>query len=367
MGKLHQTYTLTVTTLAPLHIGTGRTLLNGFDFVTYRGRTWIIDDEALAAMIYDKEDGDITDMASGRPADELLTDADYEETAPWVRYILRGEPRSERRGAVVQEQIKDPWDRPYIPGSSLKGALRTALFYVGYDPGNSSVAIDVQRLDRRGQFAAQRTEQAILGSDPNHDLLRALQVSDSTADDQRQLQLLNVAVATRETASGAPIELEAIRKDVTFTMRLTLDGYLLQEAIRKKLNFDEDMSTFLKHLPDVVKEFTRRRLLADSKRPRGPRWRNQIQGIKHTYAALAENEFLLQLGWGGGWDSKTLGDHLTKDEALFSALDRTYRLTRRGEVGDRFPKSRRVIVRREDPREPLGTLGWIKVKMERES
>src|SRR5690606_40558751 len=38
---------------------------------------------------------------------------------------------SDLRGAEIQEQIKDPWDRPYIPGSSLKGALRTAIAFVG--------------------------------------------------------------------------------------------------------------------------------------------------------------------------------------------------------------------------------------------
>ena len=39
------TYTLTLRTLSPLHIGTGDEWRLGFDFILYKGRTWIFDEE----------------------------------------------------------------------------------------------------------------------------------------------------------------------------------------------------------------------------------------------------------------------------------------------------------------------------------
>jgi CRISPR-associated protein Csm5 len=135
MAKLHSTFRLAVTTLTPLHIGTGNTLLRDFDYVTHDGKTWVISEDALAELLGDDEDN-LAKMAAGRPASELLRPEEFHADSPLFRYVLPGEPRTQKSGSVLQEQIKDSWDRPYIPGSSLKGALRTALFYAGYGGRN---------------------------------------------------------------------------------------------------------------------------------------------------------------------------------------------------------------------------------------
>src|SRR5690606_2029878 len=103
---------------------------------------------------------------------------------------------SDLRGAEIQEQIKDPWDRPYIPGSSLKGALRTAIAFVG--AAQRKIQINPAEFRRDSRFAAQPLEQKILnaanvppGKVPNYDLLRALQISDTTPADRPELRLLN--------------------------------------------------------------------------------------------------------------------------------------------------------------------------------
>jgi len=79
------------------------------------------------------------------------------------------------------------------------------------------------------------------------------------------------------------------------------------------------------------------------------------------------SEFLLQLGWGGGWDSKTFGDILTRDGHVFEQVVQKYGKTmvRQGKykAGDTYPKSRRVVVNAGD--QPMFPLGWIKVRMER--
>lgn len=371
MANLHTVYQLTITTLSPLHIGTGHTLLRDYDYVVHGGRTWVINQSALAEMLYERDRREFDQMAAGAPAADLIQPNEFIEGSPLFRYVMKGEPRARSRGAAIQEQIKDPWDRPYIPGSSLKGALRTAIAFVGAAQRN--VQIRPAELNRDARFAAQPLEQRVLntarpprGKVPNYDLLRALQISDSTPAEGPILRLLNVQVTTGRK-HGSPIELEAIPRGVTFTATLTLDGFLLSKSTRSELGWEDDQRKWLRNIAQVANWFTQDRLFREQKR-----WENIDAPIRSFYQEFnrmridERSEFFLQLGWGGGWDSKTFGSMLSENEAVFSQLVSIYgkRLIRQGkhEVGDRFPKTRRVVLSDEKPYRPLG---WIHVKMER--
>ncbi len=372
MAKLHSNFRLTVTTLTPLHIGTGNTLLRDFDFVTHDGKTWVISDDALADLLVDYED-DLAKMAAGRPASELLRPEDFHADSPLFRYVLPGEPRSQNPGSVLQEQIKDPWDRPYIPGSSLKGALRTALFYAGY--GQRNLQFRVSDLGNNAKFAAAPLERRVFVKNlerreepSNFDLLRVLQISDSVPDEQKRLQIVNVTVSKNGQPSGSPIELEAIPSDVSFEMSLALDGYLLSNQIRREVGYVDDQIGWVQGLPQIVNSWTQDRLNIESQTNRSSNWTNAFEQIKpivdRFVADQTSSEFVVQLGWGGGWDSKTLGKHLTDNKAEFADLVNRYRMIRQGKfkVGDMYPKTRRAIVTRK--MRPISLLGWVWVRME---
>ncbi len=372
MGKLHTTYKLTITTLSPLHIGTGTILRQGYDFVTHGGKTWVFDADVLAEMLYEERERSrrFDDMVSGQPAGRLIQPEEYKPDSPLFRYILSGEVRSRGEGAELQEQIKDPWDRPYIPGSSLKGALRTALATVGWQ--QRKLVFNPQSLGYSAKTAAQPMEARVLygiQSRPHYDLLRALQVSDSTPGTKENLQILNVQVITG-TKRASPIELEAIGEEVTFEATLTLDGFLLKDGIARQLGWQGDQLQWLGDIPGKVNAFAKPRINNELNR-----WQASNHPIRSFYerlyqdlaqVAAAQDEFLLQLGWGGGWDSKTFAYVLTADGQKFAQTVRKYGKTmvRKGKYnpGDRYPKSRRVIVQSEKAVMPLG---WVKVRMER--
>lgn len=371
MADLHTVYQLTIRTLSPLHIGTGNRLLRDYDYVARNGKTWVIDSGVLAEMLYEHAPGEFQRMASGTPAADLIHPDEFKEDSPLFRYVMDGEPRSRARGSEIQEQVKDPWDRPYIPGSSLKGALRTALAFVG--AAQRKIRINPAELGRDSRFAAQPLEQRVLnsanpprGKVPNHDVLRALQISDSTPAEDPKLHLLNAQVTTGKT-HGSPIELEAVPRGATFTATLTLDGFLLSESVRRELGWKDDQRLWLRNIAQVANLFTQDRLVREQER-----WKNIDAPIRSFYQQFnrmridERSEFFLQLGWGGGWDSKTFGSLLSENEAVFSQMVNTYgkRLIRQGthQVGDRFPKTRRVVIRNDEPAQPFG---WIHVKMER--
>ncbi len=369
----HTIYQLTITTLSPLHIGTGRTLQRDYDYVVHKGKTWVIDADALAQAAWSRGRTVFQQMVRGAPAAELLTASDYSEQSPLFRYILEGVPRSSKTGSEIQEQIKDAWDRPYIPGSSLKGGLRTALFSAAVEKFHPP--INPREWSEWAKFAAQPLEHRVFspkappGKFPNYDLLRALQVSDSEPDEERRLQLLNVQVVSGKKMAS-PIELEAIPRGVDFTATLTLDGFLLHGDVVARIGWEKQLARWLYRLPQVVNRFTAGLIEAQRRH-----WKNLPVPIRNFFFAEIErvvdrmdvnNEFIMQLGWGGGWDSKTLGALLTADEERFAQIVQRYKkqMLREGSFypGDRYPKSRRVVVRGEKPFQPLG---WIKVRMER--
>ncbi len=364
-------YDVTVSLLTPMHIGTGRDLLNRYDYAIHQGKTWRINEDALLDAILTDDPRQASQLAKTPPAD-LLTPGDYREDSGYFRYVMQGAPRSTAEGAQLKEQIKDPYDRPYLPGSSLKGALRTAIAWYAW--GAAKLRPETQRLGRSRQWAGQEYERILLGKNPNHDLLRVLQVSDSQPLDARALMVLNARVLNRGgKMDGAPIEMEAIRPDTAFRLTMKLDTVLFSDWARKgglKLRGQD----WLLHLGDVVQAHSNDRIqreLAWFKAMRGvDSLASFYQRLANVSGKLGGSMFFVELGWGTGWESKTFGSRLEADDRFMERIIRDYRLARGSrEHGDPFPKSRRAAVAlRRDPNgrfieTPAYPLGWALVEM----
>jgi CRISPR-associated protein Csm5 len=362
-------YRLKIQTITPLHIGTGNKLKRDFDYVTQDGKTFVVDERALAEKLYDGNQQQLIGDRASAGLKMLFRNSPYDVNSPLFRYVMEGEPTSSKSGSDVQEQMKDIWDRPYIPGSSLKGAIRTAILYAGFEAREEPFA--VSDIGHNAKYAAQPYEKDLLGEDPYHDIFRAMQVTDSTPADTSDLRLINVKVAKGGEASGAPIELEAIDHGVSFTSELSLDNYLLEKQAHE-LKWEKDKQIkWLRHFVQAINDFTISRLRADAHKREGSWGKNHERLIKYVEKRLnlEPNEFILQLGWGGGWSSKTLGDHLTREEFEFAKLvnNGRYKMLRKGkfQMGDRYPKSVRAIVQEIEGKErPTNDLGWIRVKVE---
>ena len=367
----YQTYDVTVTLLAPLHIGTGRDLLNRYDYAIHGGKTWRINEDALLDA-QDVDDPHMADQLARTPPADLIQPAEFREGSAFFRYVMKGTPRSNATGAQLKEQIKDPYDRPYLPGSSLKGALRTAIAWYAW--GKSNLRPEARRLGRSKKWAGQEYERLLLGKNPNHDLLRALQVSDSEPVTAEALMVLNARVLNRGgKMEGAPIEMEALRPDVAFKLTMKLDNALFSDWARRgglKLRGQE----WLLRLGDVVQARSSERIQRELD------WFSSLSGMARIagfYQRLANlsgklggSVFFIELGWGTGWDSKTFGSRLTQDERFMERIISDYRMAKGSRhQGDPFPKSRRAAIsfRRDASGELIETpalpLGWALVEM----
>lgn len=366
------TWNLTLRTLSPVHIGAGQELRLEFDFVVSQGQTWLLDSDA----ILEAKASQLKPDASGRyplPG-KLLSEKDYQNPRLF-RYVLRGQPRSARIDARMQAFIKDVYDRPYIPGSSLKGAIRTALAWKGWQE------LQLQ-LRSRGDIGTNRSraakplEEKIFGRDPNHDLLRVLQISDlhGPTSAGEGLIVVNAQVLTRK-AMQSPIELEALPGDQVFRGTLTIDYTLFSPWAEPKLGFKSR-----KHWLDEL--LARINAHSQARIARLRKWFENLEStapsaekIANFYRQLAQsklppNQALLQIGWGAGWDGKTYWTHLQQDQMLFEQLVRDFRMDKAGRFsrrrpGDPFPTSRRVAVSgKGDAAKPVAPFGWVLIELQ---
>lgn len=376
MQKLNYSkYRLRITVLSPLHIGNGREMLKDYDYAVYKGRTWRINESALLDL-QQVEDTQIAQMLVRVKPAELLKPEDFQEGSSLFRYVLKGTPKSQAEGAVVREALKDAFDHPYLPGSSLKGALRTALAVHLWEA--KKMRPDLGRLNPVPKFAAGDYERDLFGKNPNHDLLRALQVSDSAPLDPSVLMLVNARVITASGKLGSPVELEAMRRDTEIESELKLDAALFSQWA-KSLGLHLPNQEALLQFVEIARRYglsvVQRELGWAKKLPDGHHLVDFYQNMLSFQ--LPGNAFFLQVGWGGGWEQKTFGPHLKKDPAFMKAILKP-RNQKGWDVGrvhvpknvSEFPVSRRVAmayqrnaqgeVTREVPALPLG---WVFVEV----
>jgi CRISPR-associated protein Csm5 len=304
----------------------------------------------------------------------LLSAADF-ENASLFRYVLRGSPRSVKTDARLKSFIKDPKDRPYIPGSSLKGALRTALAWTGWD--EVKPRLDGGSIGRSRSWAGQRLERQIFGPDPNHDLLRALHVSDLHGPQQagEGLIVVNAQVLTKKNKQS-PIEMETLPGEVSFSGTITIDETLFKSWADQKLGFS-NRRHWLDELAGRVQKHSHARIAELQEWFEGAD--EGYQSVANFYRQLFEaqvgpGQALLQLGWGSGWDSKTFWTHLMADPNLFEQIVQDFRLHKAGrsspmrKPGDPFPRSKRAAMTvKQGVERPAAPFGWVLLELVPES
>ncbi len=360
-------YSVRISLISPLHIGTGKILLRDYDFKTVGPRTWVLNQDAILADAYDRSGAKPDWNLLALPPGQLVQDTELYDGSPFVRYALEGSITVDR----VREQIKDVYGQCYLPGSSLKGALRTALMSHAIRSGHFQPNLDA--LGDGREWAGLPWERTVFGPDPNRDLLRALIVSDSNPlpTSPSPLMLLNAQVFTKDGRPGSPIVVEAIKPDTVFHTTLRIDEYLLSDAARA-LRFS-DRRQWLMDLAQIANAISRARIEQEMRWYQG----NPVfQNVLSLYNQLAQfrpraNVFILQIGWGAGWTAKSVGVWLPK--AAQDTLRQRYKLGRPPRAGrdwqpnltQPFPRSRRLRARRtQNQAVPDRPLGWVLVELE---
>ena len=298
-------YRFQLTPLTPVHIGTGESL-EPFEYVVAGDTLYRFTlDDFLLALNREDQARFVQVVERSVPATRRFVSEHVDvavrvarftaDVSPAARALYDGRMEGGAAHPEVFACIRTS-EQPYVPGSSLKGALRTALLYHAMDKDNP--AADARRL-----------EQAVFGfRTVQQDPFRAFKVGDGDPL-EGHTRVRAVVINTRRAGQWS--------EDVAVLVE-TVPGALsdnVEAASRHAVTFDEDFYRYHERAfrlgPGKVlaacRDFYTTHLVAERDYTRGlPRTAAAYDALAAHAESLPDHACLVRLAWGSGRDATTV-------------------------------------------------------------
>lgn len=261
--------------------------------------------------------------------------------------------------------------RPYIPGSSIKGAVRSTL-----SRALNKEDIYLRSLDnsvknkKKSEVCDDRAEEELFGS-PNYSPFRFLNISDTDVVDASNLELCDIKVlnvcngkakwfAGRENIEdkqrAVSIHTEALKRGTRLKGKIS-SGFIKY--------FKENSFTGIKNIESVMNYASKIKKevysYISSEIEFYEEYNNgELTDVLNFYKKLrdmklADNEFILQVGFSTGYKPKSVIRNI--DNKFIQQL----KVISKGRIyEDIFPKTRRLVYKNGKIEAPLG---WIKITL----
>ena len=236
-------------TVTPIHVGSGNVLRFGSDFVQdrlcspegERPVVGIIDPGKVLSIIGQSNlDKWVSTIEKGESTKAFLSHIGKTCTVDsYSRRLLESRSESVFPTDTLREQIHDAFGRAYLPGSSIKGAIRTAV-----------LSESVEALQRQGNITPYyQAEGALFGRSPNDDVFRFLRVGDAYFGNSKKntilLRMQSLNITKRKLWDTSKTQLvEAIPKDSVCEFTLDLKTDRISESKVKFSCLDSEQSLF---------------------------------------------------------------------------------------------------------------------------
>ena len=379
MGRMLRTVTFEVEVLSPVHVGTGR-VLGKHDLAVIGGRLWRFDPDRVleglsrSPVMMEHYLSDGAQVLAGWPESKR---------ASCARYVVEwsGLPPGD-----VREHVADATGRPYLPGSSVKGAVRSAILWSCHRHAHEKVKEQQRALIGKGGSDPERAggplERGYFGKDPNRNVMRVLMMEDSDPLPAGLLRVaeLRIAVEDREgrlawfagphrraddPRKGVAVWAECLPPGARTRMKVTLDRFLLWNVTEAGAEAPSRPAEELgfERRRKLLETWTRSCNSASMARAEAEqRWASSLglEAVAGFYRRLlaemgrAGDGVYLWLGWGTGWRGKTVVEPLGEE-----AVERARAEYRLGRDGSPFPKTRRVVFVNGAPSFPMG---WVRLR-----
>ncbi len=373
-------YKATLRTLSPVHIGGG---------AAEPACRYVIDEERKKAYVL-RESFVAEQYASGRitaneyyrrPTPIQRFPRDEKERAQLALYELKAPSVAHSLDKEARPFVRNAFGKGYIPGTSVKGALRQALLFshifqdsalrMKWTERTRALIGEMKKSNpqtagaiRRNKEHARPLEELFRNTsgterpDPKNDILRAFSVADSEPSDNG----FTLAAANIFSLSGgalkpmiqqqrngqqtrsAPLFMEFLDPGVSFCFSIDIDTALLDSLSRREGVRFRNLIDIVGALKDHA-EFTGslESTFFDEFDNSGKLWKKEYSG-EH----LDENEAVIRLGWGCGWMGHSLFPMLAYGE---------------NDVAE-SPKSRKALV--SGSGKALSLLGYATLRLEEE-
>lgn len=238
-----------IETLSPVHIGSGQFLQNNTDFVSDfeddDSFLYVIDPKKILRIIGDERiDAWVKSIENGQSIKDFIKGKHPKMYSS--RSILNFAEIN--RTDTLKECIHNGMGLAYIPGSSIKGALRTAVLAT---LAANQTGLEYKLKDFKGKIGASQIEKSLFGNDPNHDIFRYVQVGDAYFEKECEVAVNLINLNIRESKDDLIDKskhqvVEAIGMDCESSFQLKINSSVNQWA-NKKSNND------IKLLPDSMR------------------------------------------------------------------------------------------------------------------
>ena len=198
-----------------VHVGDGNDLQYGFDFLADGEDVYVLNIEKLVGSIGEAENLDpdevksLLDAISNRKLVKYINENDIDLDSISSRKIYNYYNYEFKATNIIKSQIHDAFGRPYIPGSSIKGAIRTAIV--------ASMACKVDK----NQYNLKHIEQNLCGH-INSDFFRFIRVGDAVLEDGCEI-VASLSRLTQSYKNDIKQYVEAINFDPDEFVPLVLD------------------------------------------------------------------------------------------------------------------------------------------------
>jgi CRISPR type III-A-associated RAMP protein Csm5 len=182
-----------IETLTPVHIGSGIELQSNFEYLHFAaGNCLVLIDEKKVLDIIgeDRINQWVACIEKKESLFALIRQRKPDLTPEDVaQRIIPLSTKGIVEQKTVREQLHSGNEQALMPGSSLKGALRTAIWAYLIRQNDKKVAkgdtLGKTRYDNRAQqdvidYKDATLMREFMGKDPNEDIMRLLQVGDAT-------------------------------------------------------------------------------------------------------------------------------------------------------------------------------------------
>lgn len=312
-------YNFQVEVLTPLHIGSGEEV-DPYEYVIKDGRLYKINLSELLYQLSPAEQEEFdkisTDIVQLRQF--IRNRADFDKFSEFsVNVSKTVESAYETKFKDMYNQlIVAPFIREFsstfIPGSSLKGAIRTAvifeLFHGKADERMQPDIFEAELLKSQRGFYDERTQRFVTrGLDGGKDPFRAIKITDAKLP-EGATQIEKVETFSKKTNEIESLNIQLFKEityssfqnnPVTFTAELRIDDQLINRSREIKLK-SIDKSFIVKACNNFARQIITHELEYFENHPTAKIY-SQLKE-----ESLDENTFLLRIGWGSGFDSMTV-------------------------------------------------------------
>ncbi len=304
MNEEQDSYDLFITGLSPVYIGSGDKY-STLDYIEKENKIHILDFERILAQIpfeaIDDLTNDILENFQNNIWNGNVEDFLNKYNINWQNYV---EKSYELIGSIGRNEINKfikVGEKIYIPGSSIKGAIRTAiLFNILKNKSNKKEKIERELINYFNDREITKLVQSEERPDGKRDLLRAVQISDSLMQKEITQIIKSTVYHLKDKELTIPVFNEILAKNFVSKGKIKINRKLIDSNALYSLYFNLQKS-------DIIAAINRFSIEIIEYELQAFQIQNDLnlteiihfyENLKTQLNSLGQNECIMRLGQG---------------------------------------------------------------------